>query len=209
MNRSFVPTELAFDGTVARFELPAEARVMRERGWVCLVRCGDQIAVCRGSLPRVAASRSAPRVALLAGPPAPPVGETLWISGLRVPVQPSAAPIELRVVDTLEEAQSTITLEPAAGTFAAQVPISPDWAGKHLRVLARQDGRTLENVLGRTLVSVAPAEGPGSTCSSRFLPGCRLTRPSSRVACARSTRGARPRPPARPADFPCRATARR
>jgi hypothetical protein len=164
---------------------------MRDQGWVCLVRSGDQIAVCRGSLPRVAASRFAPRVALLAGPPAPSVRETLWISGLQVPVQPSAAPIELRVVDTLEEAQSTITLEPEAGTFAAHVPITSDLAGKHLRVLARQGGRTLENVLGRTLVSVAPAEGPGFHVR-RSLPGCRLTRLSSGQRARRSTRGAAP-----------------
>jgi tetratricopeptide (TPR) repeat protein len=166
MNRSFVPTEIAFDGTVARFELPAEARVMRDRGWVCLVRSGEQIAVCRGSLPHADAGQSVPQVALLASPPAPAVGETLWISGLVVPSLPfgaritPASPIELQVMDTLEEVQSSVTLEPTAGALAMQVPVTPDLAGKHLRVLARQDGRSMENVLGRAGVSVPPTEGP-------------------------------------------------
>jgi hypothetical protein len=160
MDHSFMPTEVTFDGTVARFALPAEARVMRDRGWVCLVRWGEQMAICRGSLPAAGPSRSAPHVALLASPPAPAIGDTLCISGLLSPA-PAASPIELQVVDSLEDVQFTGTAEvPTAGAFALQVPITAELAGKHLRILARQGGRALENVLGRAVVAVPSGADP-------------------------------------------------
>jgi tetratricopeptide (TPR) repeat protein len=164
MNRSFAPTEVKFEGQVARFDLPNEARVMRERGWVCLVRCGEHLAICRGSLPPTEPGQSTPQVALLAGPPAPSVGDTLYIAGLVLPPRgaaevPTGALLELQVVDALEEVQFAPAVElSAGGAFAVQMPITAGLANKHLRVLARQGGRALENLLGRATASVPPLD---------------------------------------------------
>jgi len=164
MNRSFAPTEVAFEGQVARFDLPNEARVMRERGWVCLVRCGEHLAICRGSLPPIEPGQSTPQVALLAGPPTPSVGDTLYLAGLVLPPPgaaevPTGSPLELQVVDALEEVQFAPAVElSAGGAFAVQMPITAGLANKHLRVLAREGGRALENVLGRATASVPPLD---------------------------------------------------
>lgn len=202
MSRSFVPTELAFEGAVARFALPAEAHVMRERGWVCLTQWGDDLAVCRGSLRPAERGSAAPRVVLLAGPPAPTVGDSLYVSGLVLPAaganragqdagrgKPGAGDragaadtadsdmigtvrvLDLQVVDTAEDVQFEQSVElKAGGAFAWQVPISAELAGKHLRVLARQDGQALENVLERAPASVPPSSVPDYRLRVEFPP---------------------------------------
>jgi tetratricopeptide (TPR) repeat protein len=159
MSRSFAPTEVPFDGDVARFALPGEARVMRERGWVCLVRAGEHLAVCRGTLPATEPGQSASQVLLLAGPPEAEVGDSLYISGVLLPARGatelSAESLKLEVLDAVEKVHFTQEIKPpASGAFAMEVPVTADFAGNHLRVLARHGERALENVLGRVTMSV-------------------------------------------------------
>lgn len=161
MNRSFMATERKLERGLARFPLPGEARVMRDKGWVCLVRSGEQLTVCRGQLPQAEASEGPARAALVAGPPAPQVGELLYVSGLLLPAGgrdelPAAdATVQIRVVDAVEKVLWVGDAKVSAGgTFASEVPIAADWAGKHLRVLARYRGAVLENILGRVTLSV-------------------------------------------------------
>lgn len=162
MNRSFAPTEVRLDGDVARFPLPNEARVMREKGWVGLVRSGDHVAICRGRVPGEAErAEFGPHVALVAGPPQPEVGGALHVAGLLLPgvgggAEPAGdAPLELQVIDTLEKVQYATDIKlTEGGSFAARVPISAEFVGKNLRLLARYRGQALDNILGRTVASV-------------------------------------------------------
>ena len=76
MHGSFVATEPRFDRGIARFPLPAEAHVLRDKRWVCLIEAGQDLALCRGEL-RSASATPLPTVALLGAPAAPRVGGEL------------------------------------------------------------------------------------------------------------------------------------
>lgn len=164
MDQSFTPTDVRFEGDVARFALPAEAHVMRDKGWVCLVRRGTQLAVCRGRVP-VPGAEGTPRIALLAAPPTPAVGASLYVAGLLFPGNevgvplPAGTAIDLEVRDALEAVQRQQRIDALAGAaLAAEFPVTADLAAKHLRVLPRLVGQSVGNLFGRATVSIPPLE---------------------------------------------------
>lgn len=166
MRRSFAPTRLTFDGGIARFRLPGEARVMREKDWYCLVRCGAHLALCRGRLQADSSEANEGRsVVMIGGPQTPLVGQALYVSGL-LPASRAAGvgtapdvPLELRVFDALDRLVSdhSVALS-AGGVFSAEIPIGPELAGKSLRVIPRRGGQVLENAAGRLVLRVPAAD---------------------------------------------------
>ncbi len=168
MNRSFVPTEVALTGQVTRLALPAEARVMRDKGWVCLAQRGEHLSLCRGQLPTAASSEPAPRAALLAGPPVLSPGQSLYVAGVLLDAQPggrkfgSDARVELEILDSLDNLRLSRSVPVSeGGMFTTTVSIPRDLVGQHLRVLARYQRARLENVAGRVPVRVLPSESVG------------------------------------------------
>lgn len=162
MQRSFVATPVRFDGVTGGFALPAEARVMRDRRWFCLVRAGDHLALCCGELPAPAVDegRAAP-VALLGGPPEVAAGESYHAAGLvlsRGQAAVAGAGLELQVSDATEAVKFTVAVEPTpGGAFAARVPVPEALAGGHLRIVPRAGAHVVENVLPRPGARVADA----------------------------------------------------
>ncbi|MBU0639147.1 MAG: hypothetical protein KKB50_09810 [Planctomycetes bacterium] len=161
---SFVPTQPQFKDGTALFALPAEARLLRDRRWVCLVEAGDQLALCRGRLPAGdrAAALLTPRVALVSGPPLPQVGQTVHLAGCLLPADAGGGlpeddvPVLIEIRDSLDTVLFAEEVSvSAAGTFAVHVPICPGMAGKTLRAIARQRGSVLENIRGRHTFDVA------------------------------------------------------
>ena len=166
MTRSFAPTLLQFDAGIARFPLPNEAWVMRDKGWVCLVQAGAHLAVCRGQLTDQQAARAGmPQLAMVGGPPAPRVGESFHIAGLVLPTDGETvdaygdAPLELDVSDAVDHSvfNRQVSIEPG-GAFAVEVPITPELAGKHLHVVARRQRRTMDNLTGKVTARVPNEE---------------------------------------------------
>ncbi len=185
MRHSFVATALQFNGGVAHFRLPAESRVTRSLEWICVVRCNDEIAICRGALPD--AARAAPRaapVALLCGPPEPRVGETLWISGHTTPPvngTPAAdrAEYEITLTDALDQPAGVIPIAlDAVGAFTVELPIDESFSGKHVRATLRRDGQVAPNRLQNCVFSVPPVEDARFEVHlaqpTHLLPGDRL-----------------------------------
>jgi hypothetical protein len=172
MQGSFVPTDAMLSAGVAQFALPNEARLMRDDRWYCVIEAGDEVALCRGRLKDLeGALETSAQVLMLAGPPTVKPGEDLHIAGLllsddvttsqagQVSSSPSArAGGSLCLLDLVDITDRRLrTLEAPvsrAGSFAASIPVPPEWAGQHVRVVARVGGRVAENVAGRTTVAV-------------------------------------------------------
>ncbi len=165
MHSSFVPVTRDLKDDVASFPLPNEARLSRERGWVCLVRAGEHLAVCRGQLPP--ADRAVPRAALSAGPPTAVVGQTITIAGLLVPPDgealnlDGATDVQLEVADTLKHVQmeQRVPLD-GGGAFATEVAVPPAAAGRQLRFVVRRNEQVLELLGTRPAVNVSRADDP-------------------------------------------------
>jgi hypothetical protein len=168
MHGSFVPTRPEFRGDTAVFTLPPEARLLRDKRWACLVMVGQQVTLCRGTLPPAAATRQPqPIVALAGGPPELRVGDELRTLGVLLGPSSGAseerwAPtVELELLDALERSHGELTAEVSeAGTFTAQWPISASMAGEHLHVATRLDGRVIESLYRPLKVHVAPLDEP-------------------------------------------------
>ncbi len=163
MHGSFVPTRPQFTAGVTVFKLPPEARLLRDKRWVCLVQAGEQVALCHGTLPPDADPQRKPAVALIGGPPELEVGQQLHVFGVlldgaddRPAIQPLDL-VELELLDAFDRPRGTAPATiSTAGTFSAQLPISAAMAGEHLRVAARLDGQVLENVFSPLRARVAP-----------------------------------------------------
>ncbi|MFQ5807313.1 MAG: hypothetical protein ACE5I3_12770 [Phycisphaerae bacterium] len=162
MHGSFVPARPPFTAGVAVFALPPEARLLRDKRWVCLVQAGEQVTLCHGTLPTGAGDpQHKPAVALIGGPPQPRVGGQLHVFGLllggssdRTAGRPPK-PVELELLNALDRVLNTATAAvSSARTFTARLPITPSMAGEHLRVAVRLDGHVLENVFSRPSVHV-------------------------------------------------------
>jgi len=161
MHGSFVPTRPQFTDGMAIFRLPPEARLLRDKRWVCLVQVGQEVALCHGTLPASITSRLKPAVALVVGPPEVRVGEQLHVFGRllgepydAILARPSPA-VQLELLDLLDNVLGTIAASVSdAGTFSARMPIVATMMGKQLRVAARLDGQTLKTVLAAPTVRV-------------------------------------------------------
>ncbi len=177
MHGSFVPTKPRFiDGTTV-FPLPPEARMLRDKRWVCLVRADDEITLCHGTLPITSDLRRKPAVILVGGPPEARVGEQIHVFGRLLggsfdatAGQPTQT-VELTLLDALDNALDTTTLAVSnAGTFFTRLPITATMANKTLRVAARLDGQTLENVFSALNVRVARADATPLRLSCNLPP---------------------------------------
>jgi hypothetical protein len=162
---SFVPAPVEFRVGVARFELPAEARVMRDKRWVLLVEAGPHLALCQGQLPGAAGADVV--MALTGGPVTPLVGESLGLAGVLLPVggQPlailAAGMWVLEVRDVLGEVVHSEPLQiDAAGVFAANIVVTAAMSDRHLHVVVRRDGQVVENVRGRFSIRAIPGGQP-------------------------------------------------
>jgi hypothetical protein len=174
MHGSFVPTRPSFAGGVARLALPAEARLLRNKRWVCLVQAGEHLALCRGRLP-TSLDAEAPAVALLANAPDLRPGRVLRLFGLLLPARGGAGSPQA------EQALRIDVLNPVGrlrhggmaevsptGVFSAEVPIGEESAGEHLNVIVRRGSQVLENVRGRFGLDVRPADAPQFTVTCRL-----------------------------------------
>jgi tetratricopeptide (TPR) repeat protein len=165
MHGSFVPTRPELTEGVGVFALPPEARLLRDKRWVCLVQAGEQVALCHGALPAEANRQGQPAVALIGGPPEPRVGDQLHVFGVllgaaneQATEQPTRA-VELELLDTLDRVHTTTTaVVSTGGAFSTRFPISAAMASQQLRVAARVDGQVLENVFSELRVRVARAD---------------------------------------------------
>ncbi len=153
MQRSFRPVEADLEGGLARFDLPAEARVMRERGWVCVVRVADHYAVVRGHLPPEPENAALPRLALFA-PSTVPYGEPLPVAGLLAGAAPVASSLDIEVRDAFERVVARRPLPVVAGTVHTELVCGSELVGSRLRVVPRLGERVIDNAAGRLLVSV-------------------------------------------------------
>ncbi len=169
---SFVPAPVEFRAGVARFELPAEARVLRDKRWVLLVEAGPHLALCRGQLPGAAGADVV--IALTGGPVAPLVGEALGLAGVLLPVggQPlatlAAGTWVLEIRDVLGEVVHSEPLQiDAAGVFAANVVVTPAMSDRHLHIVVLRDGQVVENVRGRFSLRAIPGGQPALFVQTR------------------------------------------
>ena len=172
MHGSFVPTRPAFAGDLARFNLPAEARVMRDKHWVCLVQAGEHLALCRGELAPADQACSPDTVALVGAPSSPRVGETLTLTGVVLRGDAGGAPFQpawrLEARDVLDNLAFTYEFEPdPSGVFAVDAPIAERWSDAHLRVTLRRGDEVVENVCGRFGVQVRPLGQPSPIVACR------------------------------------------
>ena len=159
MHGSFVPRRPEFAGSVAVFALPPEARLMRDKRWVCLVEVGKRVALCRGTLPAAAAGDNAPAVALIGGPPRVALGDSIELFGTLLST--GAAPwsqgrptqVEVRLIGS--DVDQSVTAEVSrAGTFRVTFPVTPAMAGRHLHAVVTLGGQRLLSVFQRPEIVV-------------------------------------------------------
>lgn len=158
MTRSFAPTRTDLHDGVALLPVPNEARVMRDKAWLCLFRAGPHLALCRGDVPATASSETAPRVALSVGPATVQAGGVLHVAGLLWPTLPEPTPgatVRVEVADVYDRPifQRDVALA-GGGAFHAAVPVPAALSGQHLRASVRYAGQTLENIAKRAVASV-------------------------------------------------------
>ncbi len=160
MHGSFMPVQLALADGLARFALPPEARVLRERRWVCLVQAGEHLALCRGEVPPPAA---APPPLLLATD-RPQVGRPLTVTGLAPPGLDSAAPAtdpwRLEVRDPLDSLIASQELAVSAGgVLHGALPVPAPAGGQTVRLVARRGEQSAQSLAGSHML---PVPWPGA-----------------------------------------------
>ena len=164
MHGSYVPVQGAVVAGVARFPLPNEARVMQDKRWVCLVQAGEQVAVCRGRLEEAAPGRDGTaQVLMIGGPATAEVGASVYVSGVLLDGARQGGPpaLQLQVLDTLDQVVAVREVAVSAGgAFSMTMPVGPELAGRHIRVVPRLDGRVAENVAGRVTAGVPATDTP-------------------------------------------------
>lgn len=166
MHGSFVPREAPLRAGIALLDLPPEARLLRDKRWVCLVTAGEEVTLCRGRLPAHAgAGRAPPAVALTAGPSEARPGQEVRVFGALLGGRGDGGPgprsVEVELSDTMDRrwALSSAEVSPA-GTFETRFEIAPDGAGENLRIYARLGGQVLTQVYRSAGVHV-PAASDG------------------------------------------------
>lgn len=157
------PTHLRFTAGVATFDLPADARVRRERRWTALIGAGVHWTMLTGELDAGAGEPALPVCLLTATPANPRAGDSVSVAGVVIGAAPvrgsDAADYRVDLVDALEQrvASAGAVIE-RGGVFSTVVTVPPSAAGRPLRALLRRGERTIENRFGRTPVRVAPAD---------------------------------------------------
>lgn len=172
---AFVPLRLTLPGGLADFDLPGEARILRERRWTCLVQSGDEFALLRGALPP---REAAARVVLAGGPAGVAIGETCTLLGI-VDQRGSVAPATEVTIDWLDSSDRVVASQTApldrSGAFATAFTPAPELAGQSLRAQARLGTRMLDSLEGRFSLRVLSADQSAAAVSlvagARALPG--------------------------------------
>ncbi len=163
MYSSFAPTEIPMTAGAGLFALPPEARVARERRWVCLLRAGAHVALCRGELPDPAAAETRDAIFFAAPAEVAPGGSVAVAGWIAPPPDPATATPpapQAELVDTLERVLATAPLTPdVGGGFAVQVRVPPDTVPQALRVLLRASGRSIENLAPPQTIRVLAPTG--------------------------------------------------
>lgn len=167
MHGSFEPRRIALDGGAAVFDLPPESRMLRDRRWVCLVKAGGAIALCRGELAAPAGARPTLAYAAVAGPRNPFPGETVQVSGCllnHTEVDPRHFPTQV-TIELTDAVGARVAAATApilgGGFFNAPLTIGEDTAGASLNLLVRASGVVLAPLnAGPAVVVREPAGTP-------------------------------------------------
>lgn len=144
---TMVPVRPAFTGPLARFALPPERQLLRDRRWVCLVESDGQVTICRGRL--TAGEQPTAAAALLCGAPRIHAGERLRLFGLLswpADGPPLARPsaIQVRMLDVADvlRGSATVPLRPD-GSFMTSLATDASLAGETLHFVAAMDDKVL------------------------------------------------------------------
>ncbi len=165
MRGSFVPTRVSIADGMGTFALPGEARVFRDKRWVCLLDVGGNPALCAGQLPPRPGPDNRPTQAIVIGAaaPAPPgsvkrlAGQLLSATGHPANLAGATASLELRDAMDVVALEQPVALD-AVGMFDVEVPIGDKLADSVQRVVLRYNGHVLTNVLGRFTFAVTPLD---------------------------------------------------
>ena len=164
LHGAFVATRPTVTNGLAVFPLPVETTLLRDHRWSCLIRGGDQLALCTGELSESAGSVAAPPVLLVGGPTRPAIGETVRVFGRVLRTETSVHPnprVEVTLIDTLERvvAKAACALQPD-GAFATSFRVDPAWADQSLRVVVHSNGNVLPEAEDPIVFSVGPTDPP-------------------------------------------------
>ncbi len=161
MHGSFVPQEVPLAAGTALLPLPPESRVLRDRGWTCLIEAGPHVALCCGQLAwEPDPARDTPRVILAVAPFNPCPGQSVRFLGLLREPGGEMAPapgkdlrLELRDLREVVRLATPLDVTPA-GTFLAELTIPTELAGQALNAVVLRGPHAIENVRGRLGVRV-------------------------------------------------------
>ncbi len=167
------PAREVLDG-VAQFALPAEAKLARDKRWSCVLRRGDDLALCRGSLaPASIEPPARDSVLLLMNGLSFDIGETLELRGMIMPASPAQSGSRLAMpparrlqVDVMDAAQGRVVASfdcPVSnhGTFEASLPLAADLAGRSMHLVVRENGEVLPSVEGQSRFNVQDVSNAG------------------------------------------------
>lgn len=165
MQGSFVPVEIDLAAGCAAFALPPEARLLRDRRWVCLLQSEAGVALCRGSLAENPESSAAGRSVVCIAPEHPRAGEEVIVAGIlagdggRDGAEAVRGGVEIELCDTLDEVRARVNaaVDPC-GVFSARIRISPELAGAILHPVVRTQGRVLSPLYRPVTARVATGE---------------------------------------------------
>jgi len=163
MQGSFVPVEIDLAGGCAVMPLPPEARLLRDRRWVCLVTSDAGVALCRGSLPGDA--EAALRSVVSIAPEHPHVGEEVLIAGVLVSDNGAVdrevmrQGVQIELCDTMDEVRAKASAAvDAAGVFSVRLRIAPELAGAIFHPVVRGGGRVFAPLYRPVLARVATGD---------------------------------------------------
>jgi hypothetical protein len=165
MQGSFVPVEIDLRSGWGEFVLPPEARLLRDRRWVCLLQSGAGLALCRGNLSESPEISGAERSLVCVAPEHPRAGEEVMVAGILVgdAGRDGAAivrgGVQIELCDTLDDVRAKVNaaVDPC-GVFSARIRISPELEGAILHPVVRMDGRVLAPLYRPVTARVATGE---------------------------------------------------
>ncbi len=177
MHGAFVPRRFEFTGPLHRFDLPGEARVIRDGRWTCLVECDGQLTICRGELsPQARSAHALIPFAAITAPSALAPGELTQTTGLLLeppgrtsPRRPQSVTVELQDANGRTVASESAAVG-ACGAFATSVRVPPRAQPGGYALRFRAEDHPLEAVFGRIGLSVERPDRSPVNVSSALPP---------------------------------------